>query len=288
MQKPKVVKGKRKRGKKLTIHNKVSFDATNVVKDLRKSLNDKEEAVATDTRERDSLVRYLAEVERAANEMAQALSRYVQTQRNLSNELKVLSTRLTGKLEAVTKKLKPDKRSRISRIVDSVEKDLDDQSARLKSSESEVQTASRKYVISKERADETDEEKRTVLELLGDKSKELNQARDLQGRIETAEARNPELALALSLELKQLLTRLKDPSTSAFEKKLKSIWMKWREDHEVLRQAALARDAAVARYEREKANFAQAVKDKSTSIENALTKPRSTDVFQRFLTLTQK
>jgi len=288
MQKRKTVKGKRRAAKKPTAHHKALLDPTKVITDLRKSLEEKEEAVATDTRERDSLARYLADLERGANEMKQALNRHVETQRNLSNELKVLSTRLAAKTEAITKKLKPDEASRISRIVDAVEKDLGDQGTHLRSSESEMQTASREYAASKERADATDAERRAVLELLGDKSKELNHARDLQGRIEQAEARNPELALALSLELKQLLSRLKGPSTSAFEKKLKTIWMKWREDHEVLRQTALDRDAAVARYEREKANFAQAVKDKSMSIESALTKPRSTDVFQRFLTLAQK
>src|SRR6266498_1107316 len=159
---------KRKLVKKLSVHKKAPLDPTNVATDLRKSLEEKEEAVATDTRERDSLARNLADLEGAAKEMAQALNRYVETRPNLLNELKALSARLAGKREAISKRLKVHERSAISRVVASIEKAFNEQSAKLKSREKEAQKASRKYVVAKERADENDEERRRVLELLND------------------------------------------------------------------------------------------------------------------------
>jgi hypothetical protein len=279
---------RRKLVKRPTVHNKAPLDRTDFVADLRKSLDEKEEAVATDARERDSLARHLAEVERAGKEMAQALRHYIETRPNFLKELKALSTHLAAKVDALSKRLKSDECTKISRVVKSIEEALDDQGANLKSSEREVQSALRKFAAAKERADETDEERKRILELLSDKAQDLNQARSLKGRIQIAEAKDPELAWALSLELKRLLDRLKGPSVSVSKEKLNTIWKKWREDREALRQAALSRDAATARFEREKAHREQAVKNKDTFIESALISPRRTRGFQLFLTLPQK
>jgi hypothetical protein len=278
----------RKLVKNLPVHNKAPLHRTDFVADLRKSLEEKEEAVATDARERDSLARYLAELERAGKEMAQVLKRHIETRPNFLKELKALSTRLAGKLDGISKRLKSDECAKISRVVKSVEKALHDQAADLESSDKEAQSALRKFAVAKEKADETEEERNRVLELLSDKSEQLNQARALQNRIETVEAKNPELAWALSLELKRLLNRLKGPSVSASEKRLNTIWKKWREDSEALRQAALSRDAAAARFERERIRLGQALKNKDTLVESALSNSRRTRGFQLFLTLPQK
>lgn len=273
--------------KKLTVHNK-ALNRTDFVADLRKSLEKKEEAVATDARERDSLARYLAELERAGKEMAQVLKRHIETRSNFLKELKAISTRLAGKLDAISNRLKPEERTAISKVVKSVDKALHDQGVHLESSDKEVQTALRKFAVAKERADETEEERKKVLELLSDKSEQLNQARSFQSRIEILETKNPELAWALSIELKRLLNRLRSPSVSASEKRLNTIWKKWREDNEALRQAALSRDASAARFEREKACWERAVKNKNPLVESALSNSRRTQGFQVFLTLPQK
>jgi hypothetical protein len=278
----------RKLVKKPSVHNKAPLERTDVVADLRNSLEEKEEAVATDMRERDSLARYLAELDRVGKEMAQVLKRHVETRPNFLNELKAVSTRLGGKLDAISKRLKAEECTAISKVVKSVEKVLHDQGVDLESSGKEAQTALRKFAVAKERADETEEERKRVLQLLSDKSEQLNQARALQSRIEMVEAKNPELAWALSLELKRLLNRLKSPSVSVSEKRLNTIWKKWREDSEVLRQAALSRDAAAARLERGKARLEQAVKNKNTLVESALSNSRRTRGSQLFLTLPQK
>ena len=228
------------------------------------------------------------ELERAGKEMAQVLKRHIETQPNFLNELKALSTRLAGKLDAISNKLKSEECTAISKVVKSVEKALHDQGVELESSEKDAQTALRKFAAAKERADETEEEKKRVLELLSDKSEQLNQARALQSRIEILEAKNPELAWALSLELKRLLNRLKSPSVSASEKRLNTIWKKWREDSDALRQAALSRDATAARFEREKARLEQASKNKNTLVESALSNSHRTRGSQLFLTLPQK
>src|SRR5437879_4442101 len=86
----------RKLVKRLTVHNKAPLDRTDFVAGLQKNLEEKEEAVATDMRERDSLARYLAELERAGKEMAQVLKRHIETRPNFLKELKALSTRLAG------------------------------------------------------------------------------------------------------------------------------------------------------------------------------------------------
>jgi hypothetical protein len=266
-------------------HKKTPLELTVFVPELRKSLEQKEEEVATDTRERDSLARHLADLERAAKEMAQTLKRLIETRPNLLNEVKALSARLTRKRDAISKRLKANEGNKISRLVASIEKAFQDQSAKSRSTEREVQTATRKYIVAKERADEADEERRRVLNLSSVNSKELQQARDLQSRIEIAEAKNPELAWALSIELRRVLNRLKGPSASAFENKLNAIWMKWKEAREALRQAALSRDAAVAQFDRARANSEEALKHKTTLIESALNKRSKTGGFQGFLTL---